>query len=347
VIRYSFLFLIVLFSLIFSTRTVCSEQAPDRSTANHWRLSEEFTAAWHSGEFSLALAAKEPPEMRLRKLDAAFENYCADHGGSVIGSFLDQLIRKEFFSAASVIVGDRELPLLQDCIGAAATFSGVKKPLVALVDKKSINAHAVRNPFADKNFLDIHAQAVIDLSDGEFEALLYHEMAHLRYAHEVWLRAYIGASGLGLSIAAGSAMRDVWRRGRVCVAECKGPVRITQVVFNKSFMPIAARSALWLAGLGAAGTLCVYSYYFLRRQTEYEADLFAASALKKLAGVEQIKAAIMFSRRMEKEDPSTSLFSTHPSDIERTRALEDYYRYSVDDAFRRWRKESWLLIAEP
>lgn len=200
-------------------------------------------------------------------------------GAGPVARALNGQISKEFYQPLTVILDEGELPALQGHVAEVAQKAGVRKPLTALRSNGAINGHAVINPFDKSTYLEIHKGAIDKLTADELEALIAHEFGHLYHAHESKLRsaALLMAVFYAVALVQGGlycrtlikAYRELWDKSDSTLPWYKR-------LFSKKFLPLLSKVLLVLGGLGALAPLAARFYFYLRKRSEYEADLFAA-----------------------------------------------------------------------
>ncbi|NJN73052.1 MAG: M48 family metallopeptidase [Limnothrix sp. RL_2_0] len=104
---------------------------------------------------------------------------------SVLGSTAEQVFRFNNL-ASSVLVGDRQLPHLHQLLAKASTILDLEPPDLYIQQNPVPNAYtfAMRG---EKPFMVIHTSLVEMLTEAELQAVMAHELGHLKCEHGVYL----------------------------------------------------------------------------------------------------------------------------------------------------------------
>lgn len=104
---------------------------------------------------------------------------------SVLGSTAEQVFRFNNL-ASSILVGDRQLPHLHNLLKEACDILDLETPDLYIQQNPVPNAYtfAMRG---EKPFMVIHTSLVEMLDDKEIQAVMAHELGHLKCEHGVYL----------------------------------------------------------------------------------------------------------------------------------------------------------------
>ncbi|OKH14631.1 M48 family metallopeptidase [[Limnothrix rosea] IAM M-220] len=104
---------------------------------------------------------------------------------SVLGSTAEQVFRFNNL-ASSILVGDRQLPHLHNLLKEACNILDLETPDLYIQQNPVPNAYtfAMRG---EKPFMVIHTSLVEMLDDKEIQAVMAHELGHLKCEHGVYL----------------------------------------------------------------------------------------------------------------------------------------------------------------
>lgn len=104
---------------------------------------------------------------------------------SVLGSTAEQVFRFNNL-ASSILVGDRQLPHLHQLLANASQILDLEPPDLYIQQNPVPNAYtfAMRG---EKPFMVIHTSLVEMLTEAELQAVMAHELGHLKCEHGVYL----------------------------------------------------------------------------------------------------------------------------------------------------------------
>ena len=104
---------------------------------------------------------------------------------SVLGSTAEQVFQFNNL-ASSILVGDRQLPHLQNLLNEACDILDLEAPDLYIQQNPVPNAYtfAMRG---EKPFMVIHTSLVEMLNEAELQAVMAHELGHLKCEHGVYL----------------------------------------------------------------------------------------------------------------------------------------------------------------
>lgn len=205
-------------------------------------------------------------------------------------SFIYRLLHKVFLDTDTIIVNSRTMPKLYSHIENICNEQKIKVPAIFISNKKSIF-----NAFAAKLFLScggllIGQKILNEVTDEELEAVIAHELGHIKYNHTNKMFALNRL----IYIFVASWVYD------------RNPIRMNDSFFTKidKFQKNDYQSNIWAA---------LFTQLIIGKRFERQADEFAYKTVGKGRGLKQFMQRVIEKRKKYEAEITSSkaLLQTH------------------------------------
>ncbi len=229
----------------------------------------------------------------------------------------------------------REQPRLYNLVEKTSITAGLPMPRVEIMRTGALNAYAAG--LSPENAVIAVTQGLLQkLDDAELEAVIAHEMTHIKNRDvRLMVIAAVFAGGLTLIGSAVSSMISNGSGGDVAAGAAEGAAYgVISGDGDGESLPVVIGSILiGILFLCLAHLFAILIYFAMSRSREFLADAGAVeitkdadamiSALNKISNDdEEVPGLSMNMRAMMISASAESLFSTHPSIGERVSALQ-------------------------
>lgn len=229
---------------------------------------------------------------------------------------IERLINVFFLTSDAILVTPDNLPLLYACVDEICKKGKAVMPAVFVTHKKSFfNAFAAK--IAQSNGGIVIGQELLSkLSDDAIEAVLAHEIGHIKYNHVNKIYALQGACFIGALLLTQYCKPGFWKK--VSFPKSLSEAEIYRFIKGLCILDIKFEAIYFVSSLMAA--------FVINKRFEKEADAFACQTIGKSSGLIEFFEYILRQDQLREEE-----FAVIHDMIEQSRAdiFEGYYEFMM------------------